>query len=757
MAETKGVILASSENERMMHDSGRKQDDGDAEISPFGHEGLITTETQARESVKEGFVEYTNIDLFKAEPDEAKGVSISECLKRAAEQLGVVVTDTSLQLGIASPLNEYLRIQADNMNLEADVSHLPSRVDEDDFPMIVQYPDGSFALVEEQVGRRLTVWNGNLETIANDDEELTQFKDWACSLRVIFDTDKVPFLSQLWFTGQIRKMWPLYSQVILATFVIHCFTLVIPLLMGIFYDRILPNLAESSLRVLIVGAVIVLFFDYILKNVRTALVEKAALRVEREAEPQLLAQILDITFSRLPSSAGHLTHAVQEFSRIKSLFTTQLVVGSIDFFFLFFFLFVIYLNSGTLFLVPAVISFLVLVVSIVYGIFIDNNVSSQSQLQSRKTSFLNEIFQGIESIKTTNAARLFVSRWTTEVEKSGEMASKYRVAQARCTMTTGFLGQLNSAGLLIVAFFLIKDGDMSSGGLLATMVLSGRCIAVSASMANIITSYLFARRSYTDLQDLLVLEKETSDKKQFKIQQLHGGVRFDGVSFRYTPEAPFALENVSFSTQPGEKVGIIGPMGSGKSTLLKLLAGLAEPSEGVILLDEHNMASLNLEKVREFVGVVPQSPVLFHGTLEFNLLMGACSVTPETLQNALTISGIEKFISQHPLGLKMPILEGGKNLSRGQRQAVAIARALIGDPPLMLLDEPTSSMDSAQEKMLLQRIKNIMTDKSLFLVTHRPHMLQAVDRIIVVDQGKIVADGPRDEIIAKLSNPAAGQ
>lgn len=735
----------------------RPQEDNVADSPSFGQEGVIATDVRTLQTDADSGPVQGELGLTTSEQSDTRGVSIGECIRKVAETLGVVVTDSSLQLGSASPLHEYIRLQADNMDLEAEIGDLPTRFDDDSLPLIAQYADGSFAVVRERVGRRLTVWSGGQETVVDNDDEFSQFKDWSCSLRTVFETDKVPFLSKTWFTGQVMKMWPIYSQVILATCVIHCFTLVIPLLMGIFYDRILPNLAESSLRVLIIGAAIVLFFDYILKNVRTSLVERAALRVEREAEPHLLARVLDIVFSKLPPSAGHLTHAVQEFSRIKALFTTQLVIGSIDFFFLFFFLFVIYINSGVLFLVPAVISLLVLIVSVVYGFIIDNNVSSQSKLQSRKTSFLNEVFQGMESIKTTNAARLFVSRWTTEVEKSGDMSSRYRVAQARCTMTTGFLGQLNSAGLLLVAFFLIKGGDMSSGGLLATMVLSSRCIAVSASMANLITTYLFARRSYKDLRELLDLEKESDEAKQFKIQQLQGGVRFDSVSFRYNPESPYALENISFTTKPGEKVGIIGPMGSGKSTLLKLIAGLAAPSEGVLLLDEHNMASLNLERVREFVGVVPQSPVLFHGTLEFNLLMGARSVTSETLQTALSISGMDKFVSQHPLGLKMPILEGGKNLSRGQRQAVAIARALIGDPPLMLLDEPTSSMDSAQEKMLLNRLKDVMADKSLFMVTHRPHMLQAVDRIIVIDQGRLVADGPRDVILKKLATPVAGK
>ncbi|ACS80269.1 ABC transporter related [Maridesulfovibrio salexigens DSM 2638] len=704
-------------------------------------------------SEKSDLASQESVGLFNPDEDE-KGASVTSCLKKIADKYGIVVSGSSLQLGSSSSTNEYLRLQADNMGLNLSIKPLPLKIEDEMLPLIVQYSDGSFALIEEKVGRRLTLWNGRQEIIRNKKSEFSEFKDWACSLKPVFETDRVPFLSLTWFIGQIGKMWPMYSQVILATVMIHCFTLVIPLLMGIFYDRILPNLAENSLKVLITGAIIVLAFDYILKNVRTSLVEKAALRVEQDAEPQLLSLVLDTNYSKLPISAGHLAHAVQEFSRIKSLFTTQLVVGSIDFFFLFFFLFIIYLNSGMLFAVPAVTSFLVLIVAVVYGFFIDANVSAQSKLQSRKSSFLNEIFNGVESIKVTNAARLFVSRWASEIEKSGEMSSKYRIAQSRCSMTTGFLGQLNSAGLLIVAFFLIKNGNMSSGGLLATMVLSGRCIAVSASMSNLITSYLFARRSYKDLRKILELQKETCETRQFKIQQLGGGVRFDSVSFRYQPESPYALENVSFETKPGEKVGIIGPMGSGKSTLLKLLAGLADPSEGLIMLDGHNMAHLNIEKVREFVGVVPQSPVLFHGTLELNLLMGSRTATQKSLKQALTISGIERFVSKHPLGLKMPILEGGKNLSRGQRQAVAVARALISSPPLLLLDEPTSSMDSTQERMLINQIKGTMADKSIFVVTHRPQILEVVDRILVVDQGRIVADGPRDEIIRKLSSPA---
>lgn len=685
---------------------------------------------------------------------EPQGAPVAACLERVAELFGIRTSSRTLELGNAANLRDYLQMQADNMGLQATLGPRPPRFADEDLPALVQYADGSFAVVEKRQGHILEVWDGETSMLRNGGGELDRFKEWRCSFATVFETDEAPFLSPNWFLGQVLKMWPLYAQVVLATVLIHCFTLVVPLLMGIFYDRILPNLAENSLRVLVTGAVIVLLFDFVLKNVRTVLVEKAALRVEREAEPFLLGQVLDTVFSALPSSTGHLTHVVQEFSRIKALFTTQLVIGSIDFVFLFFFLFVIYLNSGLLFLVPATISLLVLAVSLVYGFFIDRNVSAQSKLQSRKSSFLNEVFQGVESIKVTNATRLFVARWATEVEKAGEMASQYRLAQTRCSMATGFLGQLNSAGLLVVAFFLIAGGSMSSGGLLATMVLSGRCIAVCAGMANLITTYLFARRSYKDLYGLLKLDKESGEAARMKVERVDGDVTFDSVSYRYAPEAPYVLENVSFSVKAGEKVGIIGPMGSGKTTLLKLLAGLARPSEGVVLLDGYNMAHLDVETVREFMGVVPQSPVLFQGTLEFNLLMGARKVARQTMVQALAISGIETFVSRHPLGLKMPILEGGKNLSRGQRQAVAIARALVNDPPLLLLDEPTSSMDSTQEHVFIQRMRQGMEGRTMLVVTHRPHILQIVDRILVIDQGRVVADGSKEAVLAKLGQGA---
>ena len=685
------------------------------------------------------------------------GAPISSCLQRMAESFGIRVCDSGLEWDGSTQLRHFVHSQATNMGLCAEISARPTRFEAKELPALVQYADGSFAVIEKRRGRMLEAWNGASFCLPNTPGGLEQFEDWACTFGAPCETDNIPFLSLAWFTRQVGRMWPIYSQVILASVMIHAFTLVIPLLMGIFYDRILPNLADNSLRVLATGAVIVLVFDYLLKNIRAGMVEKAALKVEREAEPHLLREVFSVIHSALPVSVGHLTHAVQEFSRIKTLFTSQLVLGVLDFFFLFFFLFIIFLNSGILVLVPLTISVLVLLISLVYGLFVDRTVAMQTQLQSRRSSFLSEVFQGMESIKVANASQAFVSRWAHEVEKSGEMGARYRLAQSRCSMATSLFSQVNSVGLLVVAFILIANGSMTSGGLLTTMVLSGRCVSICAAVANLVTSCLFARRSYKDLCAILNLEKEPGETRHLLVQNVRGDLAFDAVSFRYVPEAPYVLENVSFSIRAGERVGIIGPMGSGKTTLLKLVAGLARPSEGVLLLDGHNIGHLNLEKVRERIGVVPQSPTLFHGTLEFNLLMGARNVSQENLERALSISGIATFVSKHPLGLKMHIAEGGKNLSRGQRQSVAIARALVQDPSILVMDEPTSSMDSVQERVFVDRMRQEMQGKTMLVVTHRPSILQIVDRILVIDQGRLVADGPRDAILAKLGQFGSSQ
>lgn len=728
-------------------------EDSSQSLKANGAEGntpATSTQTQASEDTVQPAEKTEN--RTEDEQKKPEQTTLKACLVYALRLCGVMVTEESL-------LGERAAFNLDNINAlgaQAGYTVKPGLgVDSLDslmLPAIVQFANGAFGVVTKIDGNEYTVWTGEVVEIVDIRNDFnTLFLPKYLTVAKIEHDYGPDFLTPAWFFQQIKNLWPAYSQIIFVSVFINCFTLVIPIFMGIFYDRVLPNLAQNSLFVLVTGAALILLFDFLLKNVRSTLVERAAIKVERTAEPMLMQQILGIRLTELPQSAGKLVNTVQDLSRIKNLFTTQIILGVIDFFFLGFFLLFIYFNSSLLFLVPMICAFITIAASYIFAVILDKNITSQMQLQSRKTSFLNEIFSSLESIKASNGEKSILNSWNTEVFKSSLVSSKYRATQAKCSYTVAFLGQLNTVMLILVAFYLISEGSISSGSLLTTMVLSGRVIAVAASVANLVTSYMFAKRSGEELKKLLELEQEEPQGQTYYPEKIIGDISFKNVNFRYDPKLPYTLQDISFDIKHGERIGIIGPTGSGKSTLLKLITGLAAPSEGIITFDNYNLHHLTLSRVRQFMGVIPQSPVLLQGTLESNLLISGAPITRATLEFALKISGLTKLVQQNPLGLKMQISEGGLNLSRGQRQAVCLARAIIGQPRMLFMDEPTSSMDTLSEDRFIRGVKGYMKDQLLIVVTHRKKILSLVDRVIVLENGRISYDGPTSGIIKKTN------
>lgn len=704
--------------------------------------------SQEQETQQESTQEQSN-DAEQQSPEvQVIKTDIKDCLVYALQLCGIILTKESLTADrTAFRLDEINALGAQSGYIVEPGVNV-NTIDSSMLPVVVGFTNGDFGVVTNIDENIFTIWtNGRQEYIDIRNDRGNIFSPKYLKVSRVLHDDAPDFLTAAWFWQQIRQLWPAYSQVCFASVLINCFTLVIPIFMGIFYDRILPNLAYNSLFVLVSGAALILLFDFILKGLRSHLVEKASLKVERITEPLLMEKLLGIRFAELPQSAGRLVNSVQDLSRIKNLFTTQVILAAIDFFFLGFFLLFIFLNSSLLFLVPMCFSILTIILSYIFARILDKNIASQMQLQSRKISFLNEIFSSLESIKSCNGNKSILGSWNTEVYKSSAVSSKYRSTQAKCSYTVALLGQLNTVSLIFVAFYLISQGDISSGSLLTTMVLSGRVIAVSASVSNLVTSYMFAKRSSDDLKSLLALEQEENPQSTFYPDTIQGNIAFKNVSFRYNPKLPFTLENISFEIKQGERVGIIGATGSGKSTLIKLMTGLAAPSEGIITLDNYNMNHLALSRVRQFMGVVPQSPILIHGTLESNLLLGGGAITRQNLEFSLKVSGLMRLVQQNPMGLKMHIAEGGLNLSRGQRQAVCLARALVNQPRMIFMDEPTSSMDTKFEQRFVQGVGHYLTDQLLILVTHRKKILSLVDRIIILENGRIKYDGPSSKIL----------
>ena len=673
-----------------------------------------------------------------------KGTDLKEALAYALRISGIIVSSETL-------LAKDTKLSLSNLNaygVKLGYKIVPSmeinKVDFMALPCIVQFCAGGCGVITDVSDHSFKIWDGmgivELSKLKNERDNILIANYW--KVVKLEGQAEAPFLTLAWFLEQIKSSWSIYSQVTFATVIINSFTLVIPLFMGIFYDRILPNLAENSLFVLATGAALILFVDYILKNIRCHQVEAASLKLERIADPLLFKNLIEKRFCALPQSAGRLTNAIQELSRIKNLFTTQIVLSVIDGLFVFFFLLVIFLNSSSLFLVPLISFILTVSVSAIFALVLEKNITAQTRLQARKFSFLNEVFNALESIKSCNGINNTMMLWNTEVFKSSEVSSRYRSTQAKAGYVTAFLGQLNTVGLIFMAFFLISSGVISSGGLLTTMILSGRVIAIAASVSNLLVSYIFAKRSYEDIIKLLELETENNPKVSFYPDTIRGDITLQDVSFRYHPNLPFALQNISLKIKAGEKIGIVGATGSGKSTLLKLMTGLASPTSGLIAYDNYNLSHLSLTRVREFMGVIPQSPLLLQGTLESNILMAGTSVSRAGLERALKIAGLVDMIKNHPMGIKMQVAEGGNNLSRGQRQAICLARALVHNPRILFFDEPTSSMDTARENLFINSLKQVLTDQVMVVVTHRKKILSLVQRLIVLEHGQIKYDGP---------------
>lgn len=709
-------------------------------------ESDIESESQSEEpQISDHLLDSENKEL------EYKGTDLKEAITYALRMCGIVVTSETLIAKDAklslSNLNAYGIKLGYKITPSTDLIH----VDSVSLPCVVQFTRGGCGVITEVNDTIFKVWDGSgiltVDKLENEQKNILIANFW--KVERIEEEAEAPFLSIAWFMQQISNSKGIYFQVAVATIIINFFTLVVPLLMGIFYDRILPNLAKNSLFVLAVGAILILFVDFILKRIRCYQVEKAALKLERIADPLLFKKILEKRFCSLPQSPGRLTNAIQELSRIKNLFTTQIVLSVIDGLFVFFYLFVIFLNSSTLFLVPLISSILTIVFSGIYAIFLDKNITSQTQLQSRKFSFLNEVFSSLESIKACNGSSNILMLWNTEVYKSSAVSTQYRSTQAKAGYVTAFLGQLNTVGLLIMAFYLISNGVISSGGLLTTMVLSGRVIAIASSTSNILISYIFAKRSYEDIVKILEIETEDSPQANYYPETIAGNIEFKDVSFRYHESLPYAVQDVSFKIKAGERIGIVGATGSGKSTLLKLMTGLASPNSGVITYDNYNLSHLSLGRVRQFMGVIPQSPLLLQGTLESNILMAGTSVTRKDLDRALKVAGLTEMVKNHPMGIKMQIVEGGNNLSRGQRQAICLARALVHNPRVLLFDEPTSSMDNTREELFINSLKKILSNQVMIVVTHRKKILKLVDRVLVVDKGQIKFDGSPEEFLGE--------
>ncbi len=551
-----------------------------------------------------------------------------------------------------------------------------------------------------------------------------------------------------WFWSALSSNRWVYTQVVIAAALTNFLGLATSLFIMVVYDRVLPNEAVESLVALTIGVSIALLFDFAVKTLRQLFIERAGQEADLRMGRRIFDHVLNLQMSAKRGSTGGFANTLREFETLRDFFASASLVAIVDLPFILLFIGVIYLIGGPLALIPMIAVPLVLLIGIAVQPFL-KRLSGQAFEESRsKQGVLIEAVAGLETIKASGAAPMIRKRWEESVHQQSTVGRQGRAIQQFALNATAFAQQAAQVSIVVYGVFLVGAGTISMGAMIACVILTGRALAPLAQLAQTMTRINQARTSYRALDQLMNMPSERPAGRHYLSRPtLEGKLRLQDVSFRYPEQITAALANINLTIEPGEKVALLGRVGSGKSTLARLLLGIYPPEQGAVLVDDTDLRQIDPADLRHNIGSVLQEAWLFSGTVRQNIAIGAHHPTDEQILNAAKLAGAHDFIARHPKGYDMPIGERGEGLSGGQRQLICLARALLGAPPILLMDEPTSAMDIQTEKEVIARLKAASTAQTLVVVTHRTSLLELVDRVVILDQGQIVADGPKAQVM----------
>lgn len=554
-----------------------------------------------------------------------------------------------------------------------------------------------------------------------------------------------------WFWGALKDNIRTYQEVVVASFLINCFAVVSSLYVMNVYDRVVPNNAFDTLWVLSVGVTIIYVFDFLLRNLRALFLDVAGRKSDVKISARLFEQIMGMTMVARPSSAGVLASNMREFEGLRDFFTSATMTAVVDVPFTVLFILLILVIGGPIAIVPVVAGALVIVMGIILQKPLQAVIRQSMNESALKNALLFETIAGLETIKVQAAEGHTQRRWEELSEKSARTAVKSRRISSFAQNFAMFVQQMASVVVVVIGVFLISNAHISMGALIACVILSGRALAPLAQVAGLMTRMNQSKEALKQLDELMKRPVERPAGKHFiPMPSMAGHIEFRDVVFHYPNQTVPAVNHLSFRVEPGEKIGIIGAVGSGKTTLERLLLNLYQPSSGSVQIDGTDVRQIDPGDLRRCVGAVQQSPQLFYGTVRENITMGHETAPARAVLRAAELAGVMEFLRDSQHGLDTQVGERGEALSGGQRQAVAIARALLYDPRVLILDEPTASMDPASENRLRKRLEILCRDKTTLLITHKGSMLGLVDKLILIDRGRMVDFGPKDEVIAKL-------
>jgi len=561
-----------------------------------------------------------------------------------------------------------------------------------------------------------------------------------------------PTRSGHWFWSAVLAQRFVWRDVLWAALLVNLFALALPLFTMNVYDRVVPNHAVETLWALAAGIVLVLCGDLALRLLRSHFVDEASARIDVGISATIMERVLGMRLEHRPQSVGSFASNLRGFEQVRDFIASSTVTALIDLPFALLFVIVMAVISPWLAIVPVACFAIVLVLGYVLQHRLHELSQTTYQASALRNGTLVEALSGIETIKSQGAEGQIQARWERTNAYLAELNVKMRGLSSSALYSTAWLQQLVSVIVVIVGVYLIAERQLTTGALVACTMLAGRALAPAGQVVGLLMQYQGARTALESLNTVMAQPVERPQGSRFIHRpELRGEIEFRNVKFAYPGREDAALDGVSLRIAPGEKVALIGKVGSGKTTLQKLMMGLYQPAEGAVLLDGIDLRQLDPADVRRNMGYVSQDVTLFWGTLRENITFGLPHADDAAVVAAADIAGLTEFVNRHPKGFDMPVGERGELLSGGQRQGVGLARAVLHQAPMLLLDEPTSAMDFSTEAQVTARITDYAQGRTVVLVTHRTSMLAMVDRVIVVDGGRIVADGPRERILQALA------
>jgi ATP-binding cassette subfamily C protein LapB len=561
-----------------------------------------------------------------------------------------------------------------------------------------------------------------------------------------------------WFFAAFRESRRIYAEAILATVVINVLALAMPLFSMNVYDRVLPNAAEATLWALAIGVLLAIAFDFLIRTLRAHFVDAASRRADVRLAALIHSRLVGARLSMRPAAAGVRANTVREFETLREFLNSATLAAFGDLPFLVLFIAVIWIVAGPLAFIVAASIPIILLFGWLTQRALHRLVFDSFRETAQKNAVVVETLVGLEAIKAAGAESWAAQNWERSVAEHVRTGLKIRRTSNLGQHVVHATQMLVQVAVVVGGFYLVSAGQITMGALIAATILSGRALSPLAQVAMLLSRFNQARIAYACLNDMVTAPQERPTGATLLAKRRYDGeVAFEKVTFQYAPEDPPALADFDLRIAPGERVALLGGIGSGKTTALKLVHGLYLPTSGRVLVDGISVSQIEPSLLRANVGLLLQGGELFHGTIRENIMLSDSGASEDAVLQAARTAGALEWIGRMPQGFDTQLRERGHGLSGGQRQGIALARSLLRKPRILLLDEPTSEMDGRTERIVIQRLMAALAGRTLLLVTHRPVLLDLVDRIVVVENGRKIEDGPKEYVLDKLRTIAAAR